>query len=161
MVTSFRMRNHNRTTADPSKNPGDECVLAEPDPRVNSMFNTKRKVVGVSFRVDGVCFILSSFSGTPSGGHYSASCFVYLWRPSSSEEQCVRLSARYPVILSIENHCNVPQQKKMAHYLTEIFGDKLDVSSIKADVSGRLPSPEALKGRILVKVPSETHLAAN
>uniref|UniRef100_H3CCU1 Phosphoinositide phospholipase C n=1 Tax=Tetraodon nigroviridis TaxID=99883 RepID=H3CCU1_TETNG len=31
----------------------------------------------------------------------------------------------YPVILSIENHCSVPQQKKMAQYLTEIFGDKL------------------------------------
>lgn len=71
-----------------------------------------------------------------------------------SEEQCVRLSDRYPVILSIENHCSVPQQKKMAQYLTEIFGDKLNLSSIKADVLGRLPSPEALKGRILVKVPS-------
>lgn len=122
---------------------------------MNSLFNTKRKVVGVSFHVERTsASSCSSFSGTPSGGHYSASCFVYLWRPSSSEEQCVRLSARYPVILSIENHCSVPQQKKMAHYLTEIFGDKLDVSSIKADMSGRLPSPEALKGRILVKVPS-------
>ncbi|KAM4563392.1 1-phosphatidylinositol 4,5-bisphosphate phosphodiesterase eta-2a [Odontesthes bonariensis] len=57
----------------------------------------------------------------------------------------------YPVILSIENHCSVPQQKKMAQYLTEILGDKLDVSAIKADESGRLPSPEALKGKILVK----------
>lgn len=71
-----------------------------------------------------------------------------------SEEHCVQLSGRYPVILSIENHCSVPQQKKMAQYLTEIFGDKLNLSSIKADLLGRLPSPEALKGRILVKVPS-------
>lgn len=67
--------------------------------------------------------------------------------------ECVWLSDRYPVILSIENHCSVPQQKKMAQYLTEIFGDKLNLSSIKADTLGRLPSPEALKGRILVKVP--------
>nr|XP_040048517.1 1-phosphatidylinositol 4,5-bisphosphate phosphodiesterase eta-2a isoform X2 [Gasterosteus aculeatus aculeatus] len=57
----------------------------------------------------------------------------------------------YPVILSIENHCSVPQQKKMARYLTEILGDKLDLSNIKADESGRLPSPAALKGKILVK----------
>nr|XP_043893360.1 1-phosphatidylinositol 4,5-bisphosphate phosphodiesterase eta-2a isoform X3 [Solea senegalensis] len=57
----------------------------------------------------------------------------------------------YPVILSIENHCSVPQQKKMALYLIEILGDKLDLSNIKADESGRLPSPEALKCKILVK----------
>ncbi|CAI5678676.1 unnamed protein product [Oreochromis niloticus] len=57
----------------------------------------------------------------------------------------------YPVILSIENHCSVPQQKKMAQYLIEILGDKLDVSNIKADESGQLPSPEALRGKILVK----------
>uniref|UniRef100_A0A671KJ42 Phosphoinositide phospholipase C n=1 Tax=Sinocyclocheilus anshuiensis TaxID=1608454 RepID=A0A671KJ42_9TELE len=55
------------------------------------------------------------------------------------------------VILSIENHCSVPQQKKMAQYLTEVLGDKLDVSSIPADPSGLLPSPEALKGKILIK----------
>nr|XP_029132542.1 1-phosphatidylinositol 4,5-bisphosphate phosphodiesterase eta-2 isoform X2 [Labrus bergylta] len=57
----------------------------------------------------------------------------------------------YPVILSIENHCSVPQQKKMAQYLIEILGDKLDVSNIKAEESGRLPSPDLLKGKILVK----------
>uniref|UniRef100_A0A087X476 Phosphoinositide phospholipase C n=1 Tax=Poecilia formosa TaxID=48698 RepID=A0A087X476_POEFO len=57
----------------------------------------------------------------------------------------------YPVILSIENHCSVPQQKKMAQYLVEILGDKLDVSSVKAEESGRLPSPESLRGKILVK----------
>lgn len=59
---------------------------------------------------------------------------------------------RYPVILSIENHCSVPQQKKMAQYLVEILGEKLDLSSIKVDESGLLPSPDSLKGKILVKV---------
>ncbi|XP_055366218.1 1-phosphatidylinositol 4,5-bisphosphate phosphodiesterase eta-2a isoform X3 [Betta splendens] len=57
----------------------------------------------------------------------------------------------YPVILSIENHCSVPQQKKMAQYLVEILGDKLDVAHVKPDECGRLPSPETLKGKILVK----------
>uniref|UniRef100_A0AAY4BL27 Phosphoinositide phospholipase C n=1 Tax=Denticeps clupeoides TaxID=299321 RepID=A0AAY4BL27_9TELE len=58
---------------------------------------------------------------------------------------------QYPVILSIENHCSVPQQKKMAQYLIDILGEKLDLSSIQPDESGRLPSPETLKGKILVK----------
>ncbi|XP_061543457.1 1-phosphatidylinositol 4,5-bisphosphate phosphodiesterase eta-2a [Phycodurus eques] len=57
----------------------------------------------------------------------------------------------FPVILSIENHCSVPQQKKMAQYLIDILGDKLNVSNIKAQESGWLPSPENLKGKILVK----------
>ncbi|KAL2103385.1 hypothetical protein ACEWY4_000253 [Coilia grayii] len=57
----------------------------------------------------------------------------------------------YPVILSIENHCSIPQQKKMAEYLVEVLGEKLDLSSVTPDESGRLPSPEVLKGKILVK----------
>ncbi|XP_075293295.1 1-phosphatidylinositol 4,5-bisphosphate phosphodiesterase eta-2 isoform X1 [Opisthocomus hoazin] len=57
----------------------------------------------------------------------------------------------YPVILSIENHCSVIQQKKMAQYLTEILGDKLDLSSLHNDDSSKLPSPASLKGKILVK----------
>uniref|UniRef100_A0A8B9G0Y8 Phosphoinositide phospholipase C n=1 Tax=Amazona collaria TaxID=241587 RepID=A0A8B9G0Y8_9PSIT len=57
----------------------------------------------------------------------------------------------YPVILSIENHCSVIQQKKMAQYLTEILGDKLDLSSVHSDDSTTLPSPASLKGKILVK----------
>lgn len=39
--------------------------------------------------------------------------------------------------------------------MIEILGDKLDLSDIKADESGRLPSPETLKGKILVKVEPE------
>ncbi|XP_078281182.1 1-phosphatidylinositol 4,5-bisphosphate phosphodiesterase eta-2-like [Rhinoraja longicauda] len=59
--------------------------------------------------------------------------------------------SEYPIILSVENHCSVPQQKKMAQYLCEIFGDKLDVSSVHVDSVTQLPSPESLKGKILVK----------
>nr|XP_017500662.2 1-phosphatidylinositol 4,5-bisphosphate phosphodiesterase eta-2 isoform X3 [Manis javanica] len=57
----------------------------------------------------------------------------------------------YPVILSIENHCSVIQQKKMAQYLTDILGDKLDLSSVSSEDATTLPSPQALKGKILVK----------
>ncbi|XP_015743367.1 1-phosphatidylinositol 4,5-bisphosphate phosphodiesterase eta-2 isoform X2 [Python bivittatus] len=61
------------------------------------------------------------------------------------------IKSEYPVILSIENHCSVTQQKKMAQYLTEILGDKLDLSSVNNEDPTKLPSPESLKGKILVK----------
>ncbi|NXA70349.1 PLCH1 phosphodiesterase, partial [Mohoua ochrocephala] len=58
----------------------------------------------------------------------------------------------FPVILSIENHCSIQQQKKIAQYLKEIFGDKLDLSSVSTGDPRQLPSPQDLKGKILVKV---------
>ncbi|NWS38276.1 PLCH1 phosphodiesterase, partial [Probosciger aterrimus] len=57
----------------------------------------------------------------------------------------------FPVILSIENHCSIQQQKKIAQYMKEIFGDKLDLSSVVTGDSRQLPSPQNLKGKILVK----------
>ncbi|XP_021250864.1 1-phosphatidylinositol 4,5-bisphosphate phosphodiesterase eta-1 isoform X4 [Numida meleagris] len=57
----------------------------------------------------------------------------------------------FPVILSIENHCSIQQQKKIAQYLKEILGDKLDLSSVVTRDSRQLPSPQNLKGKILVK----------
>uniref|UniRef100_A0A8C5CVA3 Phosphoinositide phospholipase C n=1 Tax=Gadus morhua TaxID=8049 RepID=A0A8C5CVA3_GADMO len=59
---------------------------------------------------------------------------------------------RYPVILSIENHCNIQQQKKIAQYLREILGDKLDLGHILSRESKNLPSPNSLQGKILIKV---------
>nr|XP_057910740.1 1-phosphatidylinositol 4,5-bisphosphate phosphodiesterase eta-2 [Doryrhamphus excisus] len=59
--------------------------------------------------------------------------------------------SQYPVILSIENHCTVPQQKKMAEYLKEVLQDKLDLSHVNIYECKKLPSPEILKGKILVK----------
>lgn len=52
------------------------------------------------------------------------------------------------MILSIENHCSVVQQKKMAQYLTDILGDKLDLSSVSSEDATMLPSPQMLKGKI-------------
>uniref|UniRef100_A0A670IUH6 Phosphoinositide phospholipase C n=1 Tax=Podarcis muralis TaxID=64176 RepID=A0A670IUH6_PODMU len=57
----------------------------------------------------------------------------------------------FPIILSIENHCSIQQQKKIAQYLKEIFSDKLDLTSVSAGDSKQLPSPQSLKGKILVK----------
>jgi len=40
----------------------------------------------------------------------------------------------------------------MAQYLMEVLQDKLDLSNINTNESRRLPSPEVLKGKVLVKV---------
>jgi len=58
--------------------------------------------------------------------------------------------SNYPVILSLENHCSVEQQVRMAEHLKEVFGDKLLVEPLPED-STVLPSPEQLKGRVIVK----------
>lgn len=59
----------------------------------------------------------------------------------------------YPIIISAEVHCSIPQQDMIASIMQEVFGDSL----VSAPVQGRpriavLPSPEDLKGRILLKV---------
>uniref|UniRef100_A0A8C9SNI4 Phosphoinositide phospholipase C n=1 Tax=Scleropages formosus TaxID=113540 RepID=A0A8C9SNI4_SCLFO len=61
------------------------------------------------------------------------------------------INNEYPVVLSIENHCTIQQQKKMARYLQEIFGDKLDLGGALNKDSKQLPSPNLLKGKILIK----------
>jgi len=64
-----------------------------------------------------------------------------------------KLFYRYPVILSIENHCGLKQQDEMAKTMKRTFGTKLfyysdeELATLK-----RLPSPEQLKNKILVKV---------
>ena len=57
----------------------------------------------------------------------------------------------YPLILSIENHCSIPQQQQMARIMKDIFGKKLYMDEVDT-TSTTLPSPEALKMKILVKV---------
>ncbi|XP_040419970.1 1-phosphatidylinositol 4,5-bisphosphate phosphodiesterase zeta-1 isoform X2 [Cygnus olor] len=60
-------------------------------------------------------------------------------------------ASEYPVILSLENHCSPKQQEVMAEHLENILGDKLLTSTIGDSVVTQLPSPEALKFKILVK----------
>uniref|UniRef100_A0AAR2JXM2 Phosphoinositide phospholipase C n=1 Tax=Pygocentrus nattereri TaxID=42514 RepID=A0AAR2JXM2_PYGNA len=60
-------------------------------------------------------------------------------------------TSEYPVILSIENRCSVEQQKVMAQLLKDILGDMLLRTTIDGKVPSVLPSPEELKGKILVK----------
>ena len=60
------------------------------------------------------------------------------------------VTSEYPIILSIEDHCSIPQQKKMATAFQEVFGDML-VSSHLDKNETELPSPERLKRKIILK----------
>ncbi|XP_072364166.1 1-phosphatidylinositol 4,5-bisphosphate phosphodiesterase delta-1a isoform X2 [Scyliorhinus torazame] len=57
----------------------------------------------------------------------------------------------YPVILSLENHCSIEQQVVMAQHMKSILGDMLLTSTIDGKAPTNFPSPEQLKGKILVK----------
>ncbi|XP_049605446.1 1-phosphatidylinositol 4,5-bisphosphate phosphodiesterase delta-1a isoform X1 [Syngnathus scovelli] len=57
----------------------------------------------------------------------------------------------YPVILSLENHCSVDQQKLMAHYIVSILGDALVNKPLGKVIPTTFPSPEELKGKFLIK----------
>ncbi|KAE8595387.1 hypothetical protein XENTR_v10015718 [Xenopus tropicalis] len=56
----------------------------------------------------------------------------------------------YPVILSLENHCTLEQQIKMANHMKSILGDMLLLAPLEGKLK-EFPSPEELKGKILVK----------
>ncbi|EJD41561.1 PLC-like phosphodiesterase [Auricularia subglabra TFB-10046 SS5] len=61
----------------------------------------------------------------------------------------------YPIVISAEIHCSLAQQDVLARILREVFGNALVTERI--DVAGgeipieRLPSPEELKYRVLLK----------
>lgn len=63
------------------------------------------------------------------------------------------VASPYPIIISAEVHCSIPQQNMIVQIMQEVFGDAL----VGAPIEGRpqidvLPSPEDLKGKVLLKV---------
>jgi len=46
-------------------------------------------------------------------------------------KQSAFVASPYPVILSFENHCSLPQQEKMAEILKEQLGDSLLIADVK------------------------------
>ncbi|EFO25701.2 phosphatidylinositol-specific phospholipase C [Loa loa] len=56
----------------------------------------------------------------------------------------------YPVILTIENHVGLPQQKAMSRIFKEVLGDKIYMRP-KNGASQPLPSPNALKNKYLLR----------
>uniref|UniRef100_A0A8C1Q6K5 Phosphoinositide phospholipase C n=1 Tax=Cyprinus carpio TaxID=7962 RepID=A0A8C1Q6K5_CYPCA len=64
------------------------------------------------------------------------------------------VNSEMPLILSIENHCSLPQQRKMAEIFKTVFGEKLVTKFLfESDFADEplLPSPLQLRGKILLK----------
>lgn len=64
------------------------------------------------------------------------------------------ITSPYPIILSIENHCSLQQQTRMAQIFQKTFGDKLVTNFLfESDYSEEpvLPSPSQLRYRVLIK----------
>ena len=61
------------------------------------------------------------------------------------------ISSEYPLVISLEVHCCAEQQLAMVKIMKDVFKEKLVLEPIFPD-SSVLPSPEDLKGRILIKV---------
>ncbi|KAF8077564.1 hypothetical protein FPV67DRAFT_1684022 [Lyophyllum atratum] len=59
-------------------------------------------------------------------------------------------ASAYPIIISAEVHCSLTGQDAIADIMKEVFGDALVQTPHEGRVE-RLPSPEELKGRILLK----------
>ncbi|KAK7892087.1 hypothetical protein WMY93_024050 [Mugilogobius chulae] len=56
----------------------------------------------------------------------------------------------FPLILSIEEHCPIEQQRQMARIFRDVFGDKLLIDPVEQNAE-QLPSPTQLKGKIILK----------
>ena len=73
-------------------------------------------------------------------------------------EDCISVIARYafctspyPLIISLEVHCNAEQQSVMVDIMKKYFGAMMVTEPITNDTT-ILPTPEELKNRILIKV---------
>uniref|UniRef100_A0A1A8DN49 1-phosphatidylinositol 4,5-bisphosphate phosphodiesterase gamma n=2 Tax=Nothobranchius TaxID=28779 RepID=A0A1A8DN49_NOTKA len=60
------------------------------------------------------------------------------------------VTSEYPVILSIEDHCSVVQQRNMATHFKKVFGDLLLMKPVDNNAD-ELPSPYQLRRKILIK----------
>ena len=61
-------------------------------------------------------------------------------------------SSVYPVIVSIENHCNSSHQTRMAKIFRAIFDEMLPKEDlVELEGRERLPSPQELQGKIILK----------
>ncbi|KAJ2917966.1 hypothetical protein MD484_g2466, partial [Candolleomyces efflorescens] len=62
------------------------------------------------------------------------------------------VASPYPIIISAEVHCSVPQQDMIAEIMVSVFGDSLVREPPEGPLKiEALPSPEELKGKIMLK----------
>ncbi|XP_069384581.1 1-phosphatidylinositol 4,5-bisphosphate phosphodiesterase gamma-2 isoform X3 [Paralichthys olivaceus] len=60
------------------------------------------------------------------------------------------VTSEFPLILSIEEHCPLEQQRQMARIFKSVFGNKLLTKPVE-QMAEQLPSPTQLKGKIILK----------
>ncbi|NXQ22204.1 PLCG1 phosphodiesterase, partial [Peucedramus taeniatus] len=60
------------------------------------------------------------------------------------------VTSEFPIILSIEDHCSIVQQRNMACHFKKVFGDMLLTKPVDINAD-ELPSPTQLKKKILIK----------
>lgn len=62
------------------------------------------------------------------------------------------VASPYPIIISAEIHCSLSQQDQIAEIMMATFGEALVTAPLKGrPASDALPSPEDLRGRVLLK----------
>ncbi|XP_068428822.1 1-phosphatidylinositol 4,5-bisphosphate phosphodiesterase delta-4 [Clinocottus analis] len=83
-------------------------------------------------------------------GHTLTSKILFRDVISTLKEYAFKASD-FPVILSLENHCGVEQQTVMAQHLSQILGDTLLTALLDGQAPQQLPSPQELRGKILLK----------
>uniref|UniRef100_A0A8C6TGP2 Phosphoinositide phospholipase C n=1 Tax=Neogobius melanostomus TaxID=47308 RepID=A0A8C6TGP2_9GOBI len=83
-------------------------------------------------------------------GHTLTSKILFRDVISTLKEYAFKTSV-FPVILSLENHCGLEQQTVMAQHLKKILGEILQTSLINGQVPEQLPSPQDLRGKMLLK----------
>ncbi|XP_063789973.1 1-phosphatidylinositol 4,5-bisphosphate phosphodiesterase delta-4 isoform X1 [Pseudophryne corroboree] len=83
-------------------------------------------------------------------GHTFTSKIFFKDVISAINKYAFRVS-EFPVILSLENHCSVEQQDTMAQHVKSILGEKLVTSTLDGRIPVSLPSPEELRGKIILK----------
>ncbi|XP_034429464.1 1-phosphatidylinositol 4,5-bisphosphate phosphodiesterase delta-4-like [Hippoglossus hippoglossus] len=101
------------------------------------------------------CVELDSWDGSDGEpvvyhGHTLTSKILFRDIISTLKEYAFKASD-FPVILSLENHCGVEQQALMAQHLRQILGDTLLSTPLDGQMPQQLPSPQELKGKILLK----------
>ena len=83
----------------------------------------------------------------------SAKIIITLSYNSLMQDYAFR-SSPYPVVISIENHCNKSHQAKMAKIFRAIFDEMLPKEDlVELEGRERLPSPEELREKIILKSP--------
>ena len=91
-----------------------------------------------------------SSSRSPSGTPCNPSRYDWRWPGQHGLQRCAFETSPYPVILTLENHMSILQQKVMVELLDEILGDML-YKPTRESGKHLLPSPNQLKRKIVIR----------